>query len=1496
MPSLLALHQRKYIPLQVTELRKLFLDSLLTRKLTFGQWAVSSLHSSQGSFTPFSIDDHAQNADELTDDAMTQWIDRLGEPPDRIRDRWGRQDLYYNAQWIKVRSEVESGSPPRERRQDVYVFDVIEREFMSNKVEGLQDSEASAILRLRAQFLPLLDTPPSLLNIVMRVSVLECATYGLPTLAALAVAFDGETTRHENGRCAIRGHCGKQSFFGKELPCPDNGLATDPSSDLRQKIVDTCGEKWNSGPVCCAEDQVEALASNLKTAENFIASCPACRSNFYNLFCTFTCSPDQSQFINVTEAVPNKDKMLVTELDNLWTEKYKEGFYESCKDVKFGAANTPAMSFIGGGAKNYSSFLAFLGKKNPPFGSPFQINFPKFSNNDFPGTTPVDETSIPCNSTDPHLRCSCVDCGGSCAELPAVAQGRECHVGAWPCLSFAVVLIYAIAVALLVTAITGHVAYRKRTQSKNERLRMLHDTAMSDDEDEEEIAYPITPSILPTRQYFLNTWCDRAFSQLARICASYPAMTISISFLVIALMSLGWIRFDVERNPVRLWVAPDSAAATEKAFFDANFGPFYRAEQAFLVNDTNPTGPGPVLSYETLCWWFDVEGRVRRLKSPKSAATLDQICYNPTGAACVVQSITGYFGDFSSVDPTTWAVDLQACVDTPSDCRPDWGLPIEPKLVLGGNAKSVTDAKAIVTTWVVSNHQEGTSELDRAIDWEDTVNNLMQTVQWEAKQRGLRVSFNTEISLEQELNKTTNTDVKIVVVSYIIMFIYASLALGSTTLALRQIMKTPSVALVQSKFMLGVIGIVIVLLSVSASVGLFSAAGVKVTLIIAEVIPFLVLAIGVDNIFLIVHEFERVNASHPDAPVEERLAKSLGRMGPSILLSATMETVAFALGAVVGMPAVRNFAIYAAGAVVINALLQVTMFVSALALNQQRVEAGRADCVPCLRVRQPVGLYEDEHVDPEDTGLQRFIRRTYAPALLGNRAKVLITALFVGLFTAGLALLPTLKLGLDQRIAIPSDSYLIPYFNDLYDYFNAGPPLYFVTRSVNATHRPEQQQLCGRFSTCNSFSLAGILEQERKRPSISYISDSAASWVDDFFLWLNPTLGDAGCTLSDGETPCFADREPPWNVTLSGMPEGMEYVQYLQKWLHTPTDESSPLGGQAGYSNAVVVDNSSLSIPASHFRTSHTPLRSQDDFISALAAARRVATGIESYNPGVDVFPYSKFYIFFDMYATITRLTISLLAAAIASCFVISAVLLGSLRTALVVALTVTMTVVDIAGAMALFNVSLNAITLVNLVISVGISLEFCAHIARAFQFPRSRSLADAAAFLSSPGQAAPVSLTNGAGTVGNGLRNAFTRRMPSSFTAARTASVASATRTTAKTASQTASLSRHARVLASLASVGGSVFSGITLTKLLGVCVLAFTRSKIFEVYYFRVWLALVVLGALHALVWLPVALAWMGGNKGWKGVDGEGGWEEDLRRRRVWDGEEGDWAEYED
>lgn len=1111
------------------------------------------------------------------------------------------------------------------------------------------------------------------------------------------------------------------------------------------------------------------------------------------------------------------------------SKEYGTGFYDSCKDVKFGPSNSEAMKLIGGGAKNYTQLLKYLGDEKL-VGSPFQINFPTEYEEKNMGALPMKPKK--CNDEDPNFRCACVDCPDVCPELPRVEQKGSCKVGVLPCLSFASIFVYGVLLATLAASIAGHVWSRRRNARLREERTLLQGIidASDDEDDEGRLVANGAMQDRPTRAYKLNTWCDAAFFKLGHMAARFPAITILSTLTLIIVLSAGWVRFELEKDPARLWVSPTSEAAQEKEFFDSNFGPFYRAEKVFLVNDTLPSGPGPVLSHDTLLWWMDVEKSIARLESPTYKMSLDDVCLKPTGSACVVQSVAAYFeNEPALVGKDDWQRKLRACARAPAECRPAYGQPLDPEMILGGyqGIDNIADAAAMTVTWVVNNFQEGSPEVARAMDWEQVLKNRLLDVQKEAKARGLRLSFSTEISLEEELNKTTNTDAKIIVISYVIMFLYASVALGSTTLSLRDLLRNPAVSIVESKFSLGVAGIVIVLMSISASIGLFSWANLRATLIIVDVIPFIVLAVGVDNIFLIVHEFERVNIRNPDDDVELRVAKALGRMGPSILLSAATETVSFALGAFVGMPAVRNFAVYATGAVFINAVLQVTLFISLLSFNQKRVEDSRMDCMPCIQIKAArvhlngrdgnlgARLYET----PEDGFLQRFISKHYAPALLGKKVKVLIVAIFLGLFAAAVALIPKVQLGLDQRVAIPDDSYLIPYFNDLYDYFDSGPPVYFVTKNVDATERQHQQEICARFTTCNSLSLTNILEQERKRTEVSYISSPAASWIDDFFLWLNPQFEE--CCVEKGSA-CFEGRNPPWNITMSGMPEGDEFLRYLEKFLTSPTTEDCPLGGQASYGSAVVIDQDKEMIPASHFRTMHSPLRSQDDFINAYTSARRIAADFSA-ETGAEVFPYSVFYIFFDQYVSIVGLTAALLCAAVGIIFIISSILLGSVLTGAAVSITVVMAIVDIIGAMAVFGVSLNAVSLVNLIICVGIAVEFCAHIARAFMFP-SRTFMERA-------------------------KNRFRGRDARSWTA--------------------------------LVNVGGSVFSGITVTKLLGVFVLAFTRSKIFEIYYFRIWVALVVFAATHALIFLPVLLSLMGG-EGYVDPESEGGLEEDLASRR--------------
>lgn len=316
---------------------------------------------------------------------------------------------------------------------------------------------------------------------------------------------------------------------------------------------------------------------------------------------------------------------------------------------------------------------------------------------------------------------------------------------------------------------------------------------------------------------------------------------------------------------------------------------------------------------------------------------------------------------------------------------------------------------------------------------------------------------------------------------------------------------------------------------------------------------------------------------------------------------------------------------------------------------------------------------------------------------------------------------------LDPRLALPKESYLIPYLDAVDMYFDVGPPVYFVSRDVNVTSITGQRHLCGRFTTCDDMSLTNVLEVERGRPKSSFISQPTASWIDDFLRWLDPSIDtccrirkknpEQFCGPNDSSSlckPCFQDHKPEWNITLDGMPEGDEFMKYLQQWLISPTNEECPLGGRAAYGSALSLAADNKSVQASHFRSFHSPLKTQADFINAFAAAHRIAEEISTAT-GTDVFPYSLFYVFFDQYAHIIAITQEILGLALASVLLITSFLLGSWRTGTIVTGVVALTVVNVMGIMGLWHIDLNAISLVNLVISLGIAVEFCSHVARAF-------------------------------------------------------------------------------------------------------------------------------------------------------------------------------------
>lgn len=103
----------------------------------------------------------------------------------------------------------------------------------------------------------------------------------------------------------------------------------------------------------------------------------------------------------------------------------------------------------------------------------------------------------------------------------------------------------------------------------------------------------------------------------------------------------------------------------------------------------------------------------------------------------------------------------------------------------------------------------------------------------------VKIDYLAERSIEDNVAEEGTQNTSIVVISYLLMFVYVSISIGFF----------PS--MVNNRFLLGLAGIFVVICSVLSSMGLTFYGQVPLTLISAEVVPFLILAIGVDNMFLI---------------------------------------------------------------------------------------------------------------------------------------------------------------------------------------------------------------------------------------------------------------------------------------------------------------------------------------------------------------------------------------------------------------------------------------------------------------------------------------------------------------------------------------------------------------------------------------------------------------------------------------------------------------------
>lgn len=641
-------------------------------------------------------------------------------------------------------------------------------------------------------------------------------------------------------------------------------------------------------------------------------------------------------------------------------------------------------------------------------------------------------------------------------------------------------------------------------------------------------------------------------------------------------------------------------------------------------------------------------------------AELKNMCYRPIPEeGCLVSSPLNYFqSDRVKLNTVGDPVDyIDSCLSAPLsvDCMTAIGSPVLPTVVFGGvPGNNYTGSTAMILTVLLDSTDE---TLTQAYAWENAFLEIAG-----ANYTLVDVAYSAQRSVQDEISREGKADIPIVVLSYLLMFLYVSLALGDWY----PFPKPWYTFIVHSRFFLGLSGVVIVLCSIAIAVGFLSICQVEATLIISEVIPFLVLAIGVDNIFIMLDTFEKTDLT---LSVEERMGLTMAEIGSSITVASISESVAFLLGFITKMPAVQAFALYAGVAVFFDFVLQATCFIALLSLDTKRRQKRRVDCFPCYQIPSPPKSETSEEavplmepIDPKEAALRDIARRKkpegilqiiarkyYGPFLLHPIVKFFVVVTFVGALCLAIDQSSHIVLGLDQRVVLPSDSYLQTYYNELYAYSVAGAPFWVTVGTLNYDYSQydNQQGLCS-LSSCDFDSVVNQFD------AAPYVAGTGYSWMDDYFLW---AAHDTCCWyyVDDPETlceytvasneanpglcaPCFPE------FTDAGRPLKTDFYNFLPGFLNYNISGTNiatcPMTGYAYLDNVEFNQNVTVEggfghpVETSRFTFYHTVLSTQKDYINAVRTVYDLSDAV-SEQFGVEIFAYSNWYVFFEQYLTI---------------------------------------------------------------------------------------------------------------------------------------------------------------------------------------------------------------------------------------------------------------------
>lgn len=761
---------------------------------------------------------------------------------------------------------------------------------------------------------------------------------------------------------------------------------------------------------------------------------------------------------------------------------------------------------------------------------------------------------------------------------------------------------------------------------------------------------------------FIFRGMELFFARVGTLVGTRPWLFMLVSFIAFLICASGLSQLVNESRGEKLWVPGGTEAQKDKDIVeDANFPRFARFEE--IVISSHPTGEN-VLKPEVLDLLFEIDGRIEKETAENPFAEKEGekllLAYNATGpdiktmcfvraGVCVKNSLLDLFDN----DPEAWKTEELILEKINSEnLTSSSGDSVEILSILGGvemDGDRIVGAQGISLAYFIENNgvttQEEGEEDPRGEAWEQAFLDLAEEEDGKARVKGYSIDRFAGRSFQDEFGDSIEGDLAKLNIAIVLLLAYSITMLSKW-----------GEGCVGSRVTLAVGGFISIGMAIAAALGIGSYLGLFYSPLMG-VFPFLLIGIGVDDVFVLVSALDRI-PEH--LPMPQRLSAALSVSGASITVTSLTDFFAFVIGSNTSLPALRNFSLYAAMGILLTLIFQVTFFAGWLTYDEKlRRSNSRGDCLCCVKFSKTSCCRADDKILPR-------IMEALGKLLSLMHVKIGVLVGFAAIAAVGIVGVTQIEVDADVDDFIPSGSYLGSWNNikeDLFTSVGDGTGVYM--QNVDFASPEIQNQMEDLF--------------EDFRDNIYTVPSTCQSWYSEF-------------RISKGGD--VIPRE--------------DFYPELNSWLNTPPN----LGGGSNFKGDIVMENGKIVI--SRFTGSQTRTQKSRVLVRQMNSLRAMVDAFPA-PLGPNSFAYGSNYVQVEQYKAIGREAITNIGLALLMVLVIVVILLVNPLASIITFLCVALVVIELVGFMHFWGASVDNVVVIFLVISLGLSVDYAVHIAHAF-------------------------------------------------------------------------------------------------------------------------------------------------------------------------------------